>query len=335
MPTGTITASTLRIRSAADPAASTIGFVHKGETVDIQDQQGDWLRIIGEAQGQMLRGWASAAYVAVGPAPAPVAVAATDDLPVADDAAHPVTVHDGHAFGPGEVKFAVVYKFGFYTGGVTNWDSAFMSLGLFQWTAGADDDAGELAGLLDALKSDAPPVFQDLFGAYGLDVEVSGGGIIKTGFLTIGGAALDARAKKQQLRSADWAYRFWRAGHHDAVRKCQCELAAKRIAALAALRASGFSPTAWLTSEHGVALLLDEHVNRPGYVVGTLEDALQRAGTPNDPGRMDDAAEGALIAAYVAARNDTKMTDPEDRAARIADAVSKGELSATRGTYTP
>jgi hypothetical protein len=46
---------------------------------------------------------------------------------------------------------------------------------------------------------------------------------------------------------------------------------------------------------------------------------------------MDDAAELALITAYVAARNDEDMTDPESRAARMAAAA--GDLSTAWGSF--
>lgn len=55
---------------------------------------------------------------------------------------------------------------------LNTWDSAYISYGVFQWTAGAGNEAGELAGLLDRLRSESPDLFQKYFGAYGLGVEM-------------------------------------------------------------------------------------------------------------------------------------------------------------------
>src|SRR5712671_188559 len=87
----------------------------------------------------------------------------------------------------------------------------------------------------------------------------------------------------------------------------------------------------WLRSEYGVALVLDEHVNRPGHVPGTLGAAINRLPGPIDPASWGDADEAALIARYIDARNATTMTDPAPRADRIGKCVSGGSLSDKRG----
>jgi hypothetical protein len=190
-----------------------------------------------------------------------------------------------------------------------------------------------LAGLLDKVKSADADAFQTLFRSFGLDCDITGGGILKTGVLTLNGAALATKADKQQLRGAAWAYRFWRAGHHPVMRTCQVALAADRVSRLAEIVCDGRPLTAWLTSECGVALLLDEHVNRPGAVATTLQTALSEIGPAPDPTNWADADEAALIAAYIKARDDTPMTDPDKRAQTIKDAAARGDLSVARGSF--
>ena len=78
------------------------------------------------------------------------------------------------------------------------------------------------------------------------------------------------------------------------------------LALMAAVEAKWAAMFAWL----GIALVLDEHVNRPGHVPGTLETAIGNlAGNP-DPTNWTDAQEGELIDLYIDARNDTNMTNP-------------------------
>jgi hypothetical protein len=99
----------------------------------------------------------------------------------------------------------------------------------------------------------------------------------------------------------------------------------------------GHTIASWLTSEHGVALLLDEHVN-PGHLPDTLEgavSALVNDGSPADPKRSGQSEEASLIRAYVDARGQTTMTDPMGRAKRIAASVMAGKLSDARGSFVP
>jgi hypothetical protein len=146
----------------------------------------------------------------------------------------------------------------------------------------------------------------------------------------------DADAKGVLCRPV-WAYRFWRAGHDPAVRRCQVEHAAARVDVFyrpPRARLGGRPLSDFVTSEYGVALLLDEHVNRPGHVPGTLAAALD--GLPargRDPAAWTDEDEAALLGRYVAARNATGMTSPQERAATIGRAVAAGWLSPRRGSF--
>ncbi|MBP8246730.1 MAG: hypothetical protein KAX56_07685 [Phenylobacterium sp.] len=288
--------------------------------------------------------------------------------PMPDDAAHPVTVAGGKAIAPDGRAFASIHKAGFYTVGrtslaawlagnppppglkpsavrvvraisaneglleaINSYDNSYMSFGVFQWTCGPGTDPGELPALLAALKRTSPDAFQDCFGRYGLDVKTSGSAAT-TGYLVLNGVVLDTAARKLQLRGATWAYRFWRAGHHHDMRACELSFAAGRMSRFLDARAAGIAVRRWFTSEQGVALVLDEHVNRPGHVPGTLAKAIAKIGA-QDPTNWKTADEARLIAAYVLARKATNMSHPMQRAERIADAVNQNTLSEDRGSF--
>jgi hypothetical protein len=305
----------------------------------------------------------NAAFVASSAAP----------LPPADDDANPVTVSGGKALGPDGTAFASAHGAGFATRGITtldaylaggtsafglapsviravsavsanegrleainSYDNAFLSYGLLQWTAGAASGPGELAALLTLVQRTDAAAFHEYFGRYGIGVAPppSATSVSTSGFLTISDSVLRTPAAKAQLRSAAWAYRFWRAGHDEIVRSCQLALAASRIDGFLHRPVDGRTVGDFMTSEYGVALVLDEHVNRPGHVPATLARAVAalpaKAGAPT---RWGDAEEGDLIRRYTLARNATNMTDAANRAARIADCVRDGRLSAARGSF--
>jgi hypothetical protein len=97
--------------------------------------------------------------------------------------------------------------------------------------------------------------------------------------------------------------------------------------------------SAYLTSERGVALVLDQDVNRPAYVradVGKALDAFHAAHpqAPKDPARWTAAQrqqyEPAIAAQYEVARVG-RMTDAEDRAAHLTGPASG--LSAAPGSF--
>lgn len=56
----------------------------------------------------------------------------------------------------------------------------------------------------------------------------------------------------------------------------------------------------YVSSECGVALLLDQHVNRPGYVPKTLAQAIGRINASSDPKRWADKDEKNLLEARTA-----------------------------------
>jgi hypothetical protein len=375
MATGHVDTIALNLRASAGGAI--IAVLRQNCSVEILGQSAGWLNVRAVQDGTSLQGWASANFIkqdAVEVAPAPPAA-----VPIADDDAHPVRVEGNNVIGPGNGSFGVAqHPAGFFVQGTTtlaawlrttavatgispssanvlqavinneghmeavnSYDNAFLSFGLMQWTSGSDSDPGELAGLLGGIQTSDPSSWHDCFGQYGLGTTVgpAAQGRLQVGFLSLNNAPLRTPGDKQVLRSAQWAYRFWRAGHVDSIRRAQADLAAERIRLVCGMTIPGRGTVgAWLTSEHGVALVLDEHINRPSHVPATLAKALDdmiAAGASNDPTTWTGAQEAELIRRYIAERNTTSMTGSAKRADQIAGCVLSGLIADTRGSYKP
>ncbi|MFW2830100.1 N-acetylmuramoyl-L-alanine amidase [Sphingomonas sp. ID0503] len=316
---------------------------------------------------------APAAPAAPQPAPAQVAPGPST-LPVADDAVHKVRVEGKRVLSPDGRPFAIVVRSGQMANGetgvdrfvaanpqagagvspsmlralvavmgnegkleaVNTYDDCFLSFGVMQWTAGQNGEDGELAALLARLQRTDSAAFDECFGRYGLGARAADGAM--TGRLSLEGTDLVTAAAKERLRSKDWAYRFWRAGHHPSVRAVQIAHGASRIRRFIDTVIHGHAVGTWLTSELGIAMLLDQHVNRPGHVPATLKKAL---GELIDGGRVGRDAtrwgqdeEDRLIDNYIDERASTSMTHSGKRAARLYDLVAAGKLSAKRGSYS-
>src|SRR5262249_40766130 len=135
-----------------------------------------------------------------------------------------------------------------------------LSPGILQWTVGSGAGEGELAGLLDLLKSmesDAA-TFNRYFGKYGLDVEMKppSPGSVRTGFIVLNKKTLAKPADKDQMRDPIWAYRFWRAAHDNLYRYCQFVHAVGRVDLfyqLALPKPPGGTLQNFISTEHGVA----------------------------------------------------------------------------------
>ncbi|MEJ2284063.1 MAG: LysM domain-containing protein [Desulfobacterales bacterium] len=160
---------------------------------------------------------------------------------------------------------------------INTWDNQFLSFGMFQWTAGGAGKPGELPVLLKIIKDVYPDNFQHYWGQFGLDVNDVGR---KTGWLSYRGKKLMSAADKSMLREHIWAYRFARAGADIEVQAVQVRHAVNRIQQFyyaSSSKLDGYSLADLITSEYGMALLLDNHVNRPGYVYGCVAEALNRS----------------------------------------------------------
>jgi hypothetical protein len=367
---GTVTASVLNLR--AEPDGPVTGKLPRGTKVALLAEDGDWLKVRAP-QGE---GYVSARFVAFDPTQAtpPPPAGVPPEASEAD-----LQIRDGALYGPGGVRVGSLFKAGLYNRGQTDladfvaaeaarfpagaasllrvlravsgnegklealntWDDCFLSFGALQWTAGPAAAAGELPALLDRLKRTEPDTFEAYFARYGLDCQgvAPGAGTVPTGFLALGGQRLADADAKAVLRQPIWAYRFWRAAHDPAMRRCQVEHAMARVDVFYRLprpALGGRAVSDYVSSEYGVALLLDEHVNRPGHVPGTLGAALRQLTTGGglpDPAGWTDADEAKLLDLYLEARQGTSMTDSEARADRISQAADAGQLSRRRGSF--
>ncbi len=224
---------------------------------------------------------------------------------------------------------------------INTWDNAFLSFGIFQWTSGVGSEAGELPALIERLSHDHRDTFEACFGRYGLSTAAvtTIPGLAPVGYFSLNGVPLETAEAKNALRSLRWAYIFWRAGHDDDVRETQTIHAMERIGLFCRddrRKIGGFHVGDYVTSECGVALLLDQHVNRPGHVPATLADAIEALAGDMDiqhPERWGDDEEGRLLTKYLELRSGTSMTDSAKRADRILAKATAGALSTRRNSY--
>ena len=364
---GKTTASNLNVRAA--PSGDLVGSFPQGTALTIEEEQDGWLRV----RTEELEGWVSADFVDEGgdePEPTP------DEPSVEVPDGFQISGRD--VTGPDGERFARTFRLGVFNSGQTSisqfvseqgdrlgavspsllrvmsavsenegkleaintWDNAFLTFGCFQWTVGTQNSGGELAAFIDRLKSTDQAVFDEHFGQHGLDVDgvrsppASPG----TGFFTLDGDKLDTAQKKGPLRSIEWAYRFYRSGFDDTVRRVQIEHAMSRIDLFynnPRKQIRDRPVTDWVSSEFGVALLLDQHVNRPGHVPKTLTQAVDEmvGDLGEDPTDWGDQEEQKLLDRYLALREETSMTDPDKRAATTRKAVEDGDASDERGSF--
>ena len=365
MTTGEVTASRLNLRSAPD--GDVIGTIPRGATLQIIGERGDWLDV--EFEGK--RGVVSARFVNRA-APqvldlVPEAAKAGEVRIVGGNALGPGGVTFARTFKLGvftsgkttladflarertlstvspslvRVMQAVSANEGRLEA-INTWDNAFLTFGALQWTVGAGNADGELAALLQRIKQGASDAFAEYFGRYGLDVGPikSGPGVVPTGSLLLDGRSLATPADKERLRDVDWAYRFWRAGHDRTVRRIQIEHAMGRLDTFyrePKKAISGRLVADYVSSEYGVSLLLDQHVNRPGHVPATLAKAVAELAQHTDvahPESWTDHEERELLVLYLEQRAMTNMTNSDKRADAIKRAAAQGVIADRRGSF--
>ena len=367
---GEVTASSLNLRRS--PNGEIVGSLVQGTLVTILSDQEGWLEVkIDQAQG-----YVSGRYIKPLDRSIQPETLTPNPLPATDTA---VSFEGEWAVGPDGQRFGKKFKKGIYSSGSTRigafiqqnreainsvtssqlcllegvsenegkleaintWDNAFLSFGIFQWTAGVGNEAGELPALFDRLQQRFPETYHKYFGQYGL--EVSGvrdiDGSPGRGYFKLNGQVLGNGSDKEVLRSLVWPYLCKMAGMDDKVRLVQLEHAMARIDCFLKvdrLRIRGHYIGDYVTSEYGVAQLLDQHVNRPAHVISTLReavDSLEGQLDIDNPANWGDAEERKLLETYLVFRARTSMTDGPDRAARIKRQLDKGVLSDRRNSY--
>jgi len=220
---------------------------------------------------------------------------------------------------------------------VNTWDNQFISFGMFQWTAGGPGKPGELPALLQIIKDRYPDDFQHYWAQFGLDVAEAGA---KTGWFSYRGKRLVSAADKAMLREHIWVYRFAQAGADIEIQAIQILHAINRINRFYFVNSSqlnGFALADLITSEYGVALLLDNHVNRPGYVRSCLAEALDRSGlTAADMAGGGNEEEQLVIRNYLDVRETYgkwPMTDARQRANVTRGYLADGIILANRDSF--
>ncbi len=368
MASGIVTATSLNLRSA--PNGSVITALRFGSRVTILSRSNGWLSV-SSAEGV---GFVASHYVKLDEVASPTLLPSA--VPPRDDGA--IRSDDDHAYAPDGSRFATKHGAGFVVIGTTSldsfvssvgeqfsavpasllrvmqsvsnnegkleavnsYDSNFMSFGVFQWTAGGPGESGELAALLNRIRQKNPSTFQEFFGFHRLDVVLTASDKVPYGFLILDGKRLQSEEDKAPLRSALWAYRFWRAGHDEVVRTCQVEHAASRIDAFYDANITTEAPSVpggrlhdYISSEYGIALILDEHVNRPGHVPATLTKAIDlflNDTHRTNPLEWTTADERRVLELYLQFRAETNMTNSGTRAMTIANS---GRASIERGSF--
>ncbi|MCP4666326.1 MAG: hypothetical protein GY849_08155 [Deltaproteobacteria bacterium] len=218
---------------------------------------------------------------------------------------------------------------------INTWDNSFMTFGMFQWTIGARKDPGELPALIKKIKAADPNVFQKYYGRHGLDM-VNTGAV--SGFFTLNGKKIADPADKELLRTYEWAFYFWLSGQDPLVQRVEIQHSLSRINTF--YRANGYKVNGHyiadlVTSEYGVGLLLDNHVNRPGYIKPCLAAAMENTGL-SDPAAWGTSEEMRLIDAYLKIRETygrSPMTHANKRAAVTRKYLDKGVISTERRSF--
>ena len=220
---------------------------------------------------------------------------------------------------------------------INTWDNSFLSIGLFQWSMGASSNRGELAALLNKIKQIEPALFQHYFGQF--EIDIAPGTSQVYGFLTFKGRKVDTITEKNDFRTAGMGYRFWMACQHPAIQAIQVEHALSRLKTFywKANKVKGKALAEVITSEYGVSLILDNHVNRPGYVMPCVRRAWDQAGLGGDPKSWTTEDEGKLIAAYLKIRETygkSPMTDAAARARNTKKYLNQGIISDARHSFS-
>jgi len=221
---------------------------------------------------------------------------------------------------------------------INTWDNAILTFGMFQWTVGQGESQGELPSLIKKIKDADPNAFHQYFGQHGLDVSPKTSAT--NGYFTLNGGMLKKQGSKEVLRTPKWAFYFWKAGQDKIVQSIEVQHALSRINRF--YRSPGFQVAGHniadvISSEYGVGLLLDNHVNRPGYLKNCVQKAVEKVGLAGkNPSKWNTKDESKIIQAYLKIRETYgkwPMTDAAKRARVTRKYVDKGIISAKRGSF--
>ena len=223
---------------------------------------------------------------------------------------------------------------------INTYDQAFLSVGIFQWTLGTSTNAGELPALLKKVKTKYPEKYATWFTPLGIDIAEETDGT--TGFITLQGERIATLEQKEAFRRPFWAFHFWKVLMQPEFQAIQIEHAHDRF------KNFYFKPEPKglpyplyqiITSSYGVALLLDMHVNRPGWVYPCIGLALAENANYASPDHWGTEEEAQILDSYLKIRATytdgryAAMTSANERANKIGLAKQNGLLSRERGSF--
>ena len=221
---------------------------------------------------------------------------------------------------------------------INTWDNSFMSVGMFQWTLGPRNQKGELPALMKLVREQYPKAYEQYGGKFG--VKVSSDTDDRYGYLVYKGKKVDTAAEKQFFRSSSSAYRFAIAGMDKRVNAVQILHAVNRFNWFyfkKEQKLGGYAIRDLMSSEYAAALLLDNHVNRPGYVLPCVASAAKETGLSFEQlSNASDAQAMRLIKGYLAVRTTygrSPMTNAQHRADVTRKYLDAGKISAERGSF--
>lgn len=236
---------------------------------------------------------------------------------------------------------------------VQAYDSQIASLGAMQKTINPQG-TGELPKQVWDFRQENPAKYQTLFADRGWTVEHTGKGTSASDYtmrLTVDGQVLTARETaayiKDKANPEHWNVALdplMRAGRDPDFQSLQIRDYKDRLDTALGVVPRGPAYTqpvsAYLTSEQGAALVIDQHINTPAYVArsfGRALDAFYAANpkAPADPTQWTDAQRAAyeptILTNYQAQRVTSGMAHAADRYDRIVG--QNTPLSATPGSF--
>src|SRR5690606_28686024 len=221
---------------------------------------------------------------------------------------------------------------------VNTWDNSFMSFGMFQWTLGAGTDQGELPALIKLVKEKYPDAFHQFCGQFGVDMSSDTNS--SDGYLMQNNKKVANATDKQFFRSNIVAYRFVAAGMDQRVCAIQILHAINRFNLFYFNKTDKFGGNALydlLSSEYAAALFLDNHVNRPGYLLPCVAAAIINTGLSFDQLKNGgDGEELKVLNQYLKLRQTygkSPMTHAQNRAAVTKRYLDAGKISASKGSF--
>jgi hypothetical protein len=143
------------------------------------------------------------------------------------------------------------------------------------------------------------------------------------------------------MRQPIWALRFAIAGMDALVQSVQVLQAISRLDRFyfsPSQSLQGLALSQLLSSEYAVALLLDQHVNRPGHVIGCVADAIARSGlTPAQIAQSSADNEALIIQNYLTLRETyggvNAMTKSRERANLIRQEIARSNLATQKFSF--